>query len=49
MVVGLEGVDEESLGWQDEGVYASSETQRPLCETLPHHALIRSAGLIGSG
>ena len=38
-----------SSGWQDEGVYASSETQGPLCETLPHHALTRSAGLIGSG
>ena len=55
VVAGLEecrsewGVDEGSLGWQDEGVYASSATQGPSCETLPHHALIRSAGLISSG
>ena len=38
-----------ALGGQDEGAYASSEAQGPLYETLPHHALIRSAGLIGLG
>ena len=43
------GVGGGALGGQDEGAYASSEAQGPLCETLPHHALIRSAGLIGLG
>lgn len=41
--------EEGPSGWQDEGVYASSETQGPLCEMLPHHASIRSADLIVSG